>query len=137
MAAKEIDLNLNQWCTHCLSGEGCGIHNDRSQTCRDWECLWLSQPQIPDTLRPDKCGVVFELPNYSTTYVGYVIPDRLGAWEKPDVRVFINKINKAGYSVLIIQGNEQFYSLVDGMTKEAMYAELYTSLTKHVEEGII
>lgn len=43
-------------CKHCTE-EGCGIYENRPEMCRQFECLWKSQPfPIPINLKPNKCG---------------------------------------------------------------------------------
>lgn len=39
---------------------GCGIYSTRPAACRVWSCLWLTSPDLPDELRPDRCGVVID-----------------------------------------------------------------------------
>jgi hypothetical protein len=38
---------------------GCGIYQDRPPVCRRFQCGWLSAPNLPAELRPDRCGVLF------------------------------------------------------------------------------
>lgn len=37
---------------------GCSIYNNRPQSCKDFECLWLQEDDMPADLRPDKSHVV-------------------------------------------------------------------------------
>src|SRR4051812_22220103 len=39
---------------------GCTIYKERPRGCRQWSCLWLTSPDWPDELRPDRCGVVVD-----------------------------------------------------------------------------
>jgi hypothetical protein len=45
-------------CRH-LARSGCGIYHERPPVCRRFECGWLSAPNLPPALRPDRCGVLF------------------------------------------------------------------------------
>jgi hypothetical protein len=38
---------------------GCSIYADRPISCRNWSCVWLSS-ELPDELRPDRCGIVID-----------------------------------------------------------------------------
>ena len=38
---------------------GCGIYGERPPVCRRFSCAWLSAPNLPEALRPDRCGVMF------------------------------------------------------------------------------
>jgi uncharacterized protein len=56
-AVPEIAKPAQEWCAHC-SAAGCGIHADRPQSCRNFECFWLMDEGFPEDLRPDRCGIV-------------------------------------------------------------------------------
>lgn len=47
-------------CPHC-TGSGCGIYETRPSVCRSWHCLWRWLGALPDELRPDRSGVMFDL----------------------------------------------------------------------------
>lgn len=48
----------NQPCKHLVQ-IGCGIYPERPPVCRRFECGWISAPNLPESLRPDRCGVMF------------------------------------------------------------------------------
>jgi hypothetical protein len=43
---KEFDKPANQPCRHCLSGGGCDAYAQRPATCRDFFCLWRTDPSL-------------------------------------------------------------------------------------------
>ena len=45
-------------CRHLVQ-IGCDIYAERPPVCRRFECGWLQAPNLPDELRPDRCGVLF------------------------------------------------------------------------------
>src|SRR5688500_17002346 len=45
-------------CPHLVQ-IGCGIYAERPPVCRRFECGWLQAPNLPEALRPDRCGVLF------------------------------------------------------------------------------
>lgn len=47
-------------CVHC-SGRDCTIYEDRPAPCRTFYCLWRRVGTMPDTLRPDRTGVMFTI----------------------------------------------------------------------------
>lgn len=57
---------------HHLVRIGCGIYHDRPPVCRRFECGWLVAPNLPDALRPDRCGVLF-CTNDSAVGEGYAV----------------------------------------------------------------
>lgn len=47
-------------CQHySLKEKNCSIYKDRCNTCKNYSCLWLIG-YLPDLLKPDKVGVVFD-----------------------------------------------------------------------------
>lgn len=48
----------NTLCKDC-TGFGCGIYDSRPQTCKDYQCIYI-RSDMPEELRPDKCGVILE-----------------------------------------------------------------------------
>jgi len=60
---KEIGLTSFKRCPHLQPPfaleVGCSIYRDRPRSCRQWSCVWLSS-DLPDELRPDRCGVVLD-----------------------------------------------------------------------------
>ena len=135
MSVPEYNSPANSYCTNCNVGVGCSIHEEREQVCKNFSCLWLTQEQIPESLRPDKCHVLFELPPNSMTYVGYVDQDHPDAYNEPNVRNLIQKITEAGHPVVLYQGDDKqkLYALPEGMTKEQVQEDVknaYVQLKK-------
>jgi hypothetical protein len=62
----ELDTPSGEYCRHCTGG-ACGIHEERPQVCRGYECAYLAN-DWNESLRPDKCGVVIN----NTPGDGYV-----------------------------------------------------------------
>jgi hypothetical protein len=46
-------------CKHQRKEGGCKIYKKRPESCRGFECTWLTVEQMPDFTRPDKLGVMF------------------------------------------------------------------------------
>ncbi len=44
-------------CVHC-TGKGCAIYSVRPSDCRTWFCLWRRIENLPNSLRPDRCGML-------------------------------------------------------------------------------
>jgi hypothetical protein len=63
-----------QYCLDCDPGKGCKDYKNRPLECRGFQCSWLLDNNAHESLRPDKCGVLFE--NISENIVlGLVAPD--------------------------------------------------------------
>jgi hypothetical protein len=52
-------------CSDChhlrLGARRCGVYATRPAVCREYECLWLVDPDFPPHMRPDLSGVIFDL----------------------------------------------------------------------------
>jgi hypothetical protein len=57
-------------CEHCVGG-GCAIYATRPQLCRDYYCVWRSIPDMPDSWRPDRSGVLLM---HEAPVAGYPAP---------------------------------------------------------------
>jgi hypothetical protein len=57
LGISEIKKPPGQWCGHVKCGKGCAIYDNRPQSCRDFDCLWL-QGAWPKALKPNKTKVV-------------------------------------------------------------------------------
>jgi hypothetical protein len=47
-------------CQQCTEGSGCGIYDTRPEICRGYRCGWLGHDWLPDSFRPDQCGVIVD-----------------------------------------------------------------------------
>lgn len=45
-------------CRHACAGGGCSSYARRPEPCRVWSCEWRASTTVPETLRPDRCGVI-------------------------------------------------------------------------------
>jgi len=57
---EEVNSKPNEWCRHCSNENGCEIYDTRPEGCKQFMCMWLQMPFVGVSMRPDKCGVVFE-----------------------------------------------------------------------------
>jgi hypothetical protein len=57
-AVSELNKPMGVWCPHVEKGRGCSIYERRPQSCRSFNCAWLTSPQMPDYWKPDKSKLV-------------------------------------------------------------------------------
>ena len=51
------------WCKHCTQ-PGCGIYNTiKQKKCKEFNCGWLQNENIPENLKPNLSGIVLEVLN--------------------------------------------------------------------------
>jgi hypothetical protein len=99
LGVRELALRPFHACLH-ICETGCSIYPDRPTSCREWSCMWLLTPDLPDAMRPDRCGVVInpdpemikldgkELPAYEL----YMLPERADAMKNQEVQRLVEKI---------------------------------------------
>ncbi len=70
------------WCQHCIVGQSCKIYAERPTDCRDFYCLWRSDPTLPEAWKPERCKFVITLaPSTGYTCV-QVDPGFPQAWRR-------------------------------------------------------
>jgi len=99
-AAAELK-ERSEWCRYFKEGLGCKIYADRPEACRTFACVWLQDAVMPEEFRPDRCGVMFEVPYRTKMIVGLVDPQRPEAWKAKRVQQLVRKFINAGYPVKI------------------------------------
>ena len=126
----EIAKPINFWCAFCDTVTGCKIYNTRPQSCRTYFCLWYVNPQMPITLRPDMCGVIFEKLVDGHTYLALVDPKREYAWKEAQVLAVITQLNKQGFSVVATSGMDKSNNtfLAPGKNLENLKADIIHTL---------
>jgi hypothetical protein len=58
LAIEELKKAPGIVCVHCVAAQGCGIHETRPKSCRDWFCGWRQMAQLDDTWRPDRSEIL-------------------------------------------------------------------------------
>lgn len=93
----------NTPCPHLVQ-IGCGIYAERPPVCRRFECAWIAAPNLPEALRPDRCGVLFCTNDHprGEGYAVFAYELRKGAADAGLPRWLIEQVS-AGLPVLIIR----------------------------------
>jgi len=60
-----ITSKHGEYCSVCAPSVGCKIYLDRPTGCRIFQCAYSQMEEVKPSLRPDKCGVLFEKINNS------------------------------------------------------------------------
>lgn len=97
----EIGKPINTPCQHC--DKGCTIYQGKPKTCTEFECAYIQGKQLPEKLRPDKCGIIF----YKRTdhiFTGAIIG---GAEVTDAAKQQIASFNEQGYSVVLLSVEEK------------------------------
>lgn len=94
-------------CQYLIPGVGCFIYEERPGTCREYTCLWNSNENWPDSLRPDKCHVIFKMAGDGNLLV-MMDPAYPDAWSQPEVLSAIHEAFNNGYAIIAMRGTEKF-----------------------------
>ncbi len=95
MGVPALNKLPGEWCVHCDPKVGCKIYDDRPESCRDFECLWLQAQSRKDNmlnepaLRPDKCKGVIVTTTDSGGIVIKTDPDRPNAYLNGPLKRFV------------------------------------------------
>lgn len=92
-------------CPHLVQ-LGCGIYGQRPPVCRRFKCGWLQASNLPDALRPDRCGVLFCV-NSNLHREGdavYAYELRPGAAEQDLPAWLIRELSKESDVILVREG---------------------------------
>ena len=107
----EMDKPPNFRCKHACSG--CDIYETRPNECRAFECLWRFG-KLHDRMRPDRCGVIFELHKAQQTVIAMVDPFRPDAWQNGITGTLIERMLVDDYTVWVVIGKEKHLLLPEG-----------------------
>ncbi len=93
LTIEELKKDAGPLCSNWCSPVGCAIYAARPQVCRDFECDWLTERDIPVALKPDRVGTILMTDPDSEQYQAVCDPKRPNDWRKP--QVFKHLIAKA------------------------------------------
>ena len=91
-------------CPNCILSGGCVIYAHRPQVCRNFQCLWLAQRELPANMRPDRIGALFMEDDETDEYRVVCAPERPLAWRNPRVFAHLVAIAKTGRTVVAKAG---------------------------------
>lgn len=99
-----VDSPAGSPCQHLRPSGGCGIYDDRPETCRAVLCLWLSGHFGDATQRPDRIGAMAGLAGDRKTLTFWLL-DGCDVKDAPRaVRRQIEREHSRGRTVLVVHG---------------------------------
>lgn len=101
---EELGKDAGPACKNCVTGGGCAIYAMRPQVCRDFECEWLTQRDLPRHFRPDRIGTILMEAHDTDEYRAVCSPDRPLAWRQPRVFAHLVAVAKSGRTVVAKAG---------------------------------
>lgn len=113
----DLDKPTGIWCTHCAIGSGCTIYADRPQSCREYNCLYLMNPNLPEFWHPLRSHMVLQSGSSANSMVIMVDPERPFAWRSEPyattIRGFAEQLCRQGGIVIIKTGSRIHIALPD------------------------
>lgn len=115
---RELDKPANVLCDHYC--DGCTIHETKPKACVEYECAYLQDERVPESLRPDKCGIVFTKKT-DRIFSGILLPGvEVSDMAKGQINAFLDQ----GYSVVMLSsGRKPHVMASDGCDAKEIYDE--------------
>lgn len=112
MRIEEIDKPRGEWCPTCDPRAGCRAYEQRPESCRAFECVWLqsqSRPgsALPAELRPDRCRVVMTVRTDGAGLLLHVDPDRPDAHRRGAVAALVERVIRRSEVVIVACGERR------------------------------
>lgn len=122
LGIKELDKAPDAWCPHVKIGKGCGIYENRPQSCREFSCMWVNYKTMPEEWRPDLSKVCIWEPNNAEGNIQVnVDPARPNAWKERGIDKFLQKFaGKHNRIVAIICGGKRALIIPKDKEEEVM-----------------
>lgn len=115
-----FDKPAGKWCRHWAAGSGCAIHPDRPDQCREFFCLWMTDPTVADVWKPDRSRIVLSIfPGNGFVYA-QVDPSSPHAWRKQpyfdDLRRMAGALAEANRRVIVFVDDDATLITARGAT---------------------
>src|SRR5271157_3638928 len=104
-------------CKYCNIGKGCKIYKTRPNECADFNCLWIIEEKVPDSLKPSISHVVLSdlqedikqtgLEIKNKTVIVYVDPLYPNAYKQDEMRDFLNMLLANGIVLIVIENGKK------------------------------
>tara|TARA_R110000772_G_scaffold17946_3_gene49862 strand:+ start:20048 stop:20506 length:459 start_codon:yes stop_codon:yes gene_type:complete len=131
----EINKPASVLCGDCVLTKGCSIYDKRPQSCRDFECSYISSDDMEEDLKPINCNVIFEKVT-ETVHLALIHPKDLDAWQAEPVKNYILGLKANGISTIISSYTRapKYTVVAEGRTKEDIWEEAMGVLNKELKE---
>lgn len=102
MGVAELDKPAWQPCAHECA-EGCAVYTTRPQSCAEYSCLWLLDPQnlFRNMERPDRVGVVLDISDQDSPVTEHLGQQavlarevRSGAFDESAAKAMLDRLEK-------------------------------------------
>lgn len=107
-----------------LVPSGCGIYEERPAVCRRFQCGWLLAENLPEALRPDRCGVLFCTNDNALGegYAVYAYELRPGAADAPLPTWLLGELSTQS-TVILVRANGREVLTTDPRVQQLLQIE--------------
>ena len=127
----QLNKPVYKLCEYCDEDAGCNQYDARPEACKKYLCVWRIE-ELSESLRPDKCHVMFERLPGNSTYVGLVQPGYEKRWLTQEVQKFTNDKLKKGSAVIVNAVGRKFIKCPDGIKPQKVINDLKTTYAKYI-----
>jgi len=82
MEVTDLAKPRGVWCENCKPGVGCNIYAQRPRECATFLCGYLTNADLGEEWKPDKCRIILSRDMEGKRLVANVDPQRPDAWRK-------------------------------------------------------
>lgn len=105
-----------KWCEHCAIGHGCKVYEERPDTCREFQCVYLAGKMLGEPLdiglRPDHCGVVVSPTTDERRFAVTVDANKPDAWRRGMIYRFLMSMVRGGIALTLSTGNTKHKTMI-------------------------
>lgn len=98
----------NEWCSHCIPERGCAIYAERPSLCREFLCLWLTEPDLAADFDPIVSNMMIYRQGPQITVL--VDPDVPDTWKREpyqsQLRQWATAVEPEGGYIIVFAGDE-------------------------------
>jgi hypothetical protein len=118
MVIPELAKPKDSWCPNFARGQGCAIYDTRPNSCRDFSCYWLIDPEMGPEWKPDRCKMVLDA--RADWLVVHVDPAAAAPWRQEPYFSYLTQMSARnmarGARVLVMEKGRTIIILPDGAT---------------------
>jgi hypothetical protein len=100
LTIEELKKDAGPLCANWCAPGGCSIYATRPGVCREFECEWLSERDIPLALKPNRVGTILMIDPDSEQYQAVCDTKTPNAWRHPLVFKHLLAKAKEGHVVV-------------------------------------
>lgn len=123
-------------CEHCEQGKGCGIYETRFPICREFVCGWRLMPELRDSWRPDRIGVIVKPSLDGSSYDFVLFGSRFALFDKAFAVIVANLV-AANKQVCLVLPAKPGYLVTRVFLNAGLHAAVKLRDLQAVTDGLL